>query len=144
MYYESDSDPDSIFPSYTSGSTIAPADEFWEDESIFWETTRRDLLLNTTDLEEEILFFSGPASIESFSLADPDPDPSDSEDTTSSISDFSWTSDTMGKTDYKDIAELMETKSPGNTTPVTAPRTIQLLQFKKTLVSKSAPSQNVA
>jgi hypothetical protein len=134
------SDADSIPPSHTSGSSIAPVDEFWDDESIFWETTRRDIL-NTTDLEEEILFSPSLASIKSFSLVDSGttyPEYPDSSDSKASSDDGPTYSDTMGKTDYRDIAALMEIKSPGSTTPTTEPTTIQLLQFKKTLVSALA------
>ena len=120
---------DQLLDSDSSSPSIPPADEFWEDGS-FWETTGD--LLNTADLEEEILFSNSPASIESFSLADSEENSSDDR------SIYSIHSDDRGKTDYKNIAELMEIKSPGSTTPTTEPTTIQLLQFKRTLVSALA------
>ena len=92
-----DNDYDSEF----SYSTFLPAAEVWEDEAIFWEGVRCKVLQNTSELEEEVTFTS--CSSASVSIG-PYPDSSDSEDTTSSDNDSIYLEDTMGKTDYKDIA----------------------------------------
>ena len=80
---------ESSFSSYSSFSTIVQPEKFWDDKSIFWETTRRDHLQDTTDLEEEIIFSSAPASIESFSLADPEDPNSDSDPDSDSVDTYS-------------------------------------------------------
>ena len=128
--FNSDSDPDST-PS--ESLPLLPTD-FWEDEDIIWEEIRQEHLPHTTDLEEEVTFIS-PDSSDTPSLQDsfnsgPETksDLDDDDDTDSS--DLYIT-----MTDYKSVRELMEAKAPGSTTPKTDPTTVQLLHFKKTLVS---------
>ena len=43
--------------------------------------------------------------------------------------------DNLIMTDYKSVADFMEIKQPGVTTPISEPTTVQLLNFKKVLIS---------
>ena len=117
--FESDTDPDRNRSDSDSVATFLDQD-FWEDEAIFWEEIRREQVQDPLDAEDEIDF-----SYHSVTTAPEDSD-------TGSVSD---TKEDAIMTNYKSVANFMEIKQPGVTTPITEPTIVQLLNFKKVLIS---------
>ena len=106
-----ESDPDSV-------ATFLDQD-FWAEKEIFWEEVRQEQVQDPLDAEDQIEF-SYPSV------------------TTTEDSDTDSASDAeedLIMTDYKSVANFMEIKQPGVTTPITEPTTVQLLNFKKVLIS---------
>ena len=122
--FESDTDSDRN-QSHTD-SESATNQDFWADEAIFWETARREYIQDPLDAEDEIAF----SYCSSTTRDSPSPPPDSNDDVSlASASDYN----TMSY-DYKNVAEFMEIKKPGITTPISEPTTVQLLAFKKVLI----------
>jgi len=127
--FESDTDSDRSNQSHTdSESATFHNQEFWEDEALFWEATRREPIQDAEEDAEDEIAFSYCTS----STTTRDDSFSPQSDTSDSDSDIEY--NTMSY-DYKNVAGFMEIKKPGITTPISEPTTVQLLAFKKVLIS---------